>query len=389
LIVSQYYPPDITAAAFRVRDMVEALNECGHKVTVLTTVPHRVVISGGGGEENSNNVNVHRFKVPKVTTSFLSRIINYLGFATLAVFFTLFKLRGKFDIIIISSPPLFLAITGYILAKLKRAKCIADIRDIWPDSAVAVNVVRQRSAAYRILKAVEMLLYKSSNYIICVSKPMKDYISSHVDSRKISVIYNGISKDITSNPLPEIKNKGGIKLVYVGNIGKFQGLDILIDAFARLDNEGYTDICLDIIGDGVEYERLLARAEIQGLNSIKFWGPVAREKLNGQLADADVFFLQLIDEPILEKTIPSKLFDYLYYNKPIIAGIKGEGSDIIRHLNCGIVYKPNDLEELLLALKIIKNNYNHYERASSTNREYLLQHFNRKRNFKEYFMKIL
>ena len=102
-----------------------------------------------------------------------------------------------------------------------------------------------------------------------------------------------------------------------------------------------------------------------------------------------MLFLHLLDHPILAKTIPSKLFDYLYYNKPVLAGIRGEGKDIIENLGCGLVFEPEDVEALVKSIKTIRDNYLFYLEKSSNNRSHVKKYYNRRENFRTAFEKIL
>src|SRR5699024_2084093 len=136
LIISQYFLPDINAASYRIDDLYSALRKLNFDVTVVTTYPQKFAV-----EEVKEDSAIHRLVLSKVEKkSFINYIKNYFGFMFKSMFYSLFRLRKKkFDYIFVTSPPLFVALGGVLIAFLKRTKLILDIRDIWPDSAVAAR----------------------------------------------------------------------------------------------------------------------------------------------------------------------------------------------------------------------------------------------------------
>src|SRR5699024_6739384 len=139
-------------------------------VTVVTTYPQKFAV-----EEVKEDSAIHRLVLSKVEKkSFINYIKNYFGFMFKSMFYSLFRLRKKkFDYIFVTSPPLFVALGGVLIAFLKRTKLILDIRDIWPDSAVAAGMLKQSGFLYRLTKWLETFIYKQADIITCVSAPMK------------------------------------------------------------------------------------------------------------------------------------------------------------------------------------------------------------------------
>lgn len=386
LIISQYYPPDITAAAFRINDMVNALKKCGFDVKVITSRPHKATMQYEDtlGDEHF----VARLWVPKGMHGLIGQINNYLSFAMLAVIKGVFT-KGKFDWVIVSSPPLFLSITGYVLSRIKRAKYLADVRDIWPDSVVAARVLEEGSKIHKVFLGVEKWFYRQADYITCVSKPMSDYITKK-SGKKVEVIYNGVSSDIIEASLMPASKRGTVfNITYFGNVGRVQGLGTIIDALALLQSEGAASIRFTLVGDGVQKSRLINKANELKIDNIEFVGAVPRNEIKDYVKDADVLFLALDDHPSLEKTIPSKLFDYLLFNKPIIAGIRGEGKEIIEKLGCGIVYHPNDVNQLVGGIKEIILHYDEFNGKARYNRDYVVKNFHREEGFVSFFSNYL
>ena len=391
LIIAEYYPPDITAGAFRMEDMSIAMQGAGIEVTVLTSVPHRVVLEKvRASHADPTGIQVVRIPVPPAGKSAVSRILNYGRFSLSAFNTALFRLPKDYNIVVVSSPPLLLAVTGYLVSRINKARLIADVRDIWPDSAVAAGMLSEKSFLYKSSLWLERFFYRSADRITCVAKPMKEYISKFVAPEKVKVLYNGVSTSVVRRideesviALP--RNSSKIHLVYAGNIGRLQGVDIIIRALLRLRDSGETDFELTIVGEGIELPNLKKLVETSTFDGIYFTGAVPREEVSKYCANADVLFLNLLDHPSLEKTVPSKLFDYLLYCKPVLAGIRGEGEEIIEMLETGVTFKPNNLDDLLRALAILKKKISDLKIKAVKNREYVLEHFYRPKIFREFF----
>ena len=211
---------------------------------------------------------------------------------------------------------------------LKRTKLIVDIRDIWPESAVATGMIKKTSLLYRLTKRVELFIYKRADIITCVSEPMKENIFKKSGHESIHVLYNGISPK--SNP--EIKKaatsvNSRLRIGYAGNIGIVQNLQLLLKAAKSLKEQSNSQIEFYIIGDGIERESLQKLKENWQLDDVYFTGALSKQDTFEQLAKMDCLFFGLIDDPVFETTIPSKLFDYLLMNKPVMTSIKGAGQN--------------------------------------------------------------
>lgn len=354
LIVSQYFPPDITAASFRMGELSKFLFESGKvEIEVLTTTPHRIVLQSA--QDYCPESRVHRVKV------------NQSG--RLREYFT-FLLGGKrvlreskdCDWILVSSPPI--SVFQMVRRFVGEKRIILDIRDLWPDSPVAAGRMK-KSLVYKFFKNYEKHMYKKANVITAVSKPMASYIEGTVPDKSIHVIYNGIPRKdyeaATRYHENERKSNEHLNIVYAGNIGLLQGLEVVPEAISLLDN---LDITFEIIGDGVLKSQLQEALE----KKVTFREPMLRDDLVKYLREkADVLFLNLKKDPILEKTIPSKLFDYLLLSKPIITGIKGEGREILKRTGAAVFFEQDSAISLVDAIKEMERNYDKYNRSAKEN----------------------
>lgn len=386
LLLSQYFIPDINAASFRIYDLYTALIKEKYDVTVVTAYPQKSVV-----EDIKQSRNIHRIKIEKVQKkSFLNYLRNYFGFMFKSIYHVLFKLRKeKYDYIIVTSPPLFVALGGYIISIFKRSKMILDIRDIWPDSAVAAGMLKKGGFLYYVSKKIERFLYNKSFAISCVSKPMKEYILKESNNDNIHVLYNGITPSLVDKDkdlqFKFRKEKGKISVGYAGNIGIAQNLDIVLSAARILPADKFEFI---IIGDGIERKRLELEAIEKKINNIVFTGPLTKKDAMKKLEEMDVLFFSLIESSTFNKTIPSKLFDYMLSNKPIITSISGEGRKILKSTGSALFFNPNSPESLAGILNEYNSNRHIYDSASKHNRLFVINNYNREKIFRDFYKKI-
>lgn len=427
LIVSQYYTPDITAAAFRMGETAELLREEGHEVRVITAQPHKADV------EATPDPEVSRVEIapPPENGGLLSYLRHYFSFLPGSIRSARrMKQNGWIpDVLWVSSPPLFTGIGGWRIKRLMRCPMVLDIRDIWPDTAVAAGQLSGGGLAYRAGRLLERFLYRRADRLTCVSKPMKEYLEREAGDRPVDVIYNGVNAEPEEEEeidvygyeeevlgrlwkreeeydfFEELKRKEREKekerrvpphgsngqrksgpprtLMYAGNLGHLQGLEVLIEAFAELreDPEGLADNwTLRLVGGGAEEERLkkLAR-EHKIAGAVRFDGVRSKEETARLLEEADMLYLGLKDHPVLEKTIPSKLFDYMRAGVPIVAGIRGEGKEILEltlgNLTCGTGEAGLLAEKLRTAFRMVEL----MQKLARKNARVIRKHYSRRK----------
>lgn len=349
LILSQYFPPDVTAAAYRISETAMILKDKGHEVVVITSTPHK------GGQETLNESVFSKDELIRVPVKPLSGqgvkayLDQYLGFAFKALWRALrLQKHFNYDVVWVTSPPLFIVIASLSLQVLARRPTVLDIRDIWPESAVGIGKVRRGSLMEKIGKLLELVAYRYSSALTCVSKPMKEYIEN-MTARKVDVVYNGVAMDHT-DPMRSSAHSDyqGSVFCYSGNLGYAQGLESLVKAFAEaLKNPIMEGARLDIIGTGVLEGKLRQQVESLGLaDSIRFYGVKPKAEAMVIMARSSVLLISLVDSDAFEMTVPSKVFDCMSIGRPIIGGIRGEGAKILAECRANIVVSPEDVDAL-------------------------------------------
>ncbi|SNY95032.1 glycosyltransferase family 4 protein [Flagellimonas pacifica] len=386
LYLSYYFRPDITAAAFRSSDFVDFLDEEKIEHRIITTLPHKTNETVGSEKEEAYRIK--RIELRKLNNGkFVTYVLHYISFIPNALKIALkWRLkRWRPSIVFISSPPIFIGFIGLLLKWMFQCKLVLEVRDIWPESAVAAGQINPKGRAYKIARVFEKKLYKWSDGIVCVGKYMKDYLEGYTN-KEICIAYNGPKRISIEEEFSETYNGSGlpkkIKLAYAGNFGLVQGLDILIEAFSKFVKDGAQHQWeLHFFGTGVLEESLRVQAnklEMEG--HIMFRGIFPKDKLNEILRKKDVLFLGLIKGDALEKTIPSKLFDYLAFGKPILARLLGEGKEILSLSQANIIVEDFTENEIFNGLLKMEREYSNRAIEGKENKAILQQGFTREEN---------
>jgi len=377
LVLSQYYTPDITAAAFRIKETVDLLRQQGCSVRVVTSKPHKSR-AGGTEERLSREEGIIRTPIFKYRGGGKwNYLAHYISFMVNAIFAGIFR-GGMANIVYATSPPLFVALSGWVVARVKGAKFVLDIRDIWPDSAVTTGQISECGALFRYAKVLEKWLYKKADLITCVAQPMADYINDFVPEKKIAIIYNGIPKaNLAKHGRINKLSNDKMNIVYVGNMGYCQALDLVLEAAKSLKEVGDKRFQFHLIGDGVEKEKLQKKKEDFFLDNVTILGPVCKEEAIQYIHNSSALFLQLKEDATMKKTIPSKVFDYMVGGKPILFGIEGEGKALLGRIEGNLPFCSNNLKSFLDALRRMADNYQNFADLAIANRNIVEEGYTR------------
>jgi len=378
LIVSQYFSPDITAAAFRIAETADILHERGHDVRVVCAVPHKATVEGDAAVAPA-------YPVDRVSIAALSGggmigyLKHYLSFVFGACLRVLKVTRAeKPDIVWISSPPLFIGLVGIAISFLRRLPFVLDVRDIWPESAVAAGQIGAGGRAFKIGKRLEALVYKRAAAISCVSNPMAEYLRS-VSGKPVAVVYNGVRRTMAEGLDAEGGDAARKRIVYAGNLGRAQGLEVLIQAFDDASASGVLDGWdLEFVGGGALEANL---KEIAAATSrpaaIRFLPPMSKADVMRYMASSDLLFINLEAAPVFEKTIPSKVFDYMLVGRPILAGLKGEGASILAQTGGNVLCEPSDRRSMAEAIGRAVGNWPELAEKAKANRAVATEKYSR------------
>ncbi|MGA9814955.1 MAG: glycosyltransferase family 4 protein [Terriglobales bacterium] len=399
LYVSQYFPPEMGAPAARVAELSRHWAEDRHEVTVLTGFPnhptgvvpaeYRRKFRRLVAREKINGVNVVRsWLLPFPNRRTHQRILNYSSFCFSAAGTGMFTERP--DVVIASSPQLLVGLSGWWLARCKRAPFIFEVRDLWPESLAAVGVGTADSLMYRSLARIAAFLYRNSDHIVVVTPAFKEYLVRQMLIRpeKISVIENGVeaerfSPKAESNLRSSLGAEGKFVVSYIGTMGNAHGLQSLVEAAALLQNVA-PDIIFLLVGEGAEKEQLRSLVRSRGLTNLRFVDQQAREKVPEYICASDACVVLLKKSEIFKTVIPSKMLEFMSCARPVILGVEGQARQILEEAQAGICVEPENSLQLAQAISRLAGDAQLRETLGRNGRRHVLQRFSRRQTAMAY-----
>lgn len=344
LILSHNYPPDLGAASFRMKALVDELDKRGHKVKILTSVPNRYKNIKLSENNLTEKENVIRVRCKPQSSNLVKRSFSYIGYF-LRSFFVGLKEAKDTDVIVATSPQILVGYLGVILSKLKKKPLVVDIRDLWPDAMVDLEITTENSMVYKIIKRIEMKMYRTADKIVINSPSFEKHVEKYkrMDT-SIDIVTNGLD-DYIFDYFEKKDTKTGnqrLNVCYAGNLGIAQDINILTKIAKKMENE----FEFILIGNGSQKPLIERNIVKNGIKNIKILQPMDRRELLGYYEKADIFFVHLKNIPMFEKTIPSKIFEYVATKKPLVYGLTGVSKTILDELNAGFSFGPNNIGEI-------------------------------------------
>ena len=361
LFVTHYFPPEVNAPANRTHEHCRRWVRDGHEVTVITGVPNHPrgrIFEGYQNrwiqEEELDGIRVIRTWMYLTPNSgFLRRIVNYLLFALCAVLAS--PRTGEPDLVVATSPQFFVGIAGAIISKWKRRPFVLEIRDLWPKSIVELGQLRP-GPVLSALETLECWLYRSAAGVVVNTRTFRDHITARgVEPDRIELVYNGIDpKMFRPRPrsealLAEHDLANHFTVAYVGTLGLAHGLMLLIDVAERL--KGRAELRFVLIGDGADREKLEAEVARRGLDNVRMLGLQPREAMPHWIASIDLLLVMLRDLPVFETVIPSKIFEFLAQERPVVLAARGEIRRMMEEAGGALLIGPEDADQLVGAIE--------------------------------------
>lgn len=363
LFLTDNFPPEVNAPANRTYEHCKEWAKAGVEVTVITCAPNFPKGKVYPGYKNIlyQSEIIDGIKVIRVWSyitaneGFVKRILDYISFAFMAFFAGLFV---KTDLIVATSPQFFTAIAGRWLAFFKGKKWVFEVRDLWPESIIAVGAM-ERNRAIRFFELLEKRLYLSADHIIVVTDTFKRKISERgIDPNKISVFKNGANLELFKPQGKKIALEKSLNLTdrtvfaYIGTHGMAHGLSFILDSIKPLEAT-HPELAFLFIGDGAEKKNLLKQAEQLQLKNAVFVDSVSKKEIVDYLSLMDVALVNLRRSDTFKTVIPSKIFEAAAMEKPILLGLEGETKGIIENYNAGVCYTPEDQDSFFKAIQTI------------------------------------
>jgi glycosyltransferase involved in cell wall biosynthesis len=386
LFLSQYFPPEIGAPQLRLAAIVRELKQLGHEVEVVTALPNyptgRIFPRYRGRlylRENRDGILIHRVWLYPAMGAGIKRFLNYLSFTVTSLFGLLHAKRP--DFLFVESPPLLLGISAAFAASLWRIPVILNVADLWPDSVKELGLMRE-GLVLRLAEKLEAWVYRRAAFINAVTGGIQQVLieKKKVPRQKVLFLPNGVDTELFRPMEPDLKlaeelqfNKKQI-ILYAGTLGYAQGLEVAIDAAARLTKE-LTNASLLFVGDGSEKPKLEVMARQLNLDNVHFLPASEPEYIVRLFSLAKAGLVALKDLPLFEGARPSKILTIMACGKPVIYGGRGEGARLVKEAQAGIVVPPGDPVALAKAIRYLLNHPDEAERFGANGRKFVEDNF--------------
>jgi glycosyltransferase involved in cell wall biosynthesis len=387
LLVTQYFWPE----SFRINDLAQGLAERGHEVTVYTGKPNYPggrFFEGygffGRARERWNGITVLRVPlVPRGAGGRLGLALNYSSFALLASLAAPFRVRGRFDAILVYEPsPVTVGLPALVLKRLKRAPLLFWVQDLWPESLEATGAVRARWMLRAVARLVRFI-YRGCDRILVQSRAFVGPIRAFgIPEERIAYFPNSAEPfyrplELEPDAPERARLPAGFRVMYAGNVGAAQDFGTILAAAERLRAE--RELHWIVLGDGRALPWVRSEIERRGLGaSVHLLGRHPVETMPRWFALADAMLVTLRPDPVFALTVPTRVQSYLACARPIVAALEGEGARVVREAGAGLVVPPGDPAALAEAVLALRRMPEAERRAmGERGRRYFEEHFER------------
>ncbi len=396
LYVSQYFPPEMGAPAARVHELSRQWVRQGHAVTVLTGFAHHPTGIKSAEDrwrvtrrETVDGIDVVRsyvYAAPNAGT--WRRMASYVSFFGSAALIGAARVSRP-DVVVATSPQLLCACAGYVLARWKRVPFVFEVRDLWPESIVAVEAMRE-NLIVRGLKRVARYLYEHSSRIVTVGQGYKRQIEQRysIPPERIDVVPNGIDLE-TFVPSPrenEVRRQYGwgdrLVLLYVGTHGMAHALHVVLEAALQFRDDPRK--LFVFVGEGARKEQLKRRAAELHLDNVQFIDQQPKTRIPLFYAACDIGLVTLRRTPLFQDVLPSKIFEYLGMQRPVILSVDGEARRLVQDAGSGVFVPPEDAGALADAIRSLAEQPALLESMGRSGRRYVETHYRRETLAQEY-----
>jgi glycosyltransferase involved in cell wall biosynthesis len=366
LIVTHYFPPETGAPQARLSAIAATWAADGDEVTVLTGMPNHPtgVLPPAYRRAVLRHELVDGYRVVRTwlyatpNEGVARKTLGHLSFMASSVLLG-GRAVGPADVVVVSSPTFFSILSGWVLARLKRARFVVEVRDLWPAIFVELGVLTS-NRIIALLERMELAAYAAADQVVVVSEGFRaDLIRRGVPPAKVHTIRNGV--DAERFAVPAATDVDGVRaglgagpqdclVLYAGTHGISQALPVIADAAALLeDRADLPRIRFAFVGDGADKRHLESRVAQLGLRNVTLLPGVRGDHVPKLLAAADICLVPLRDVPLFATFIPSKMFEYLAAGKAVIGSLTGEAAEILAEAGA-VVVPPEDSGSLAAAI---------------------------------------
>jgi glycosyltransferase involved in cell wall biosynthesis len=361
-------------------EFARLLAERGQRVTVIASPVSYLTGNRTAREEPAagEGITILRARVYAAHhKSFFHRVLAFLSFMASSFFLGL-GVRGV-DLVWGTSPPIFQGLTAWLLARLKGVPFLFEVRDLWPEFAIAVGVLKN-PALIRLSLWLERFLYRRADRVMVNSPGYVAHVSAR-GARTVELVPNGADPGMfdPSDRGTAFRDAHGLKGCFVGLYAGAHGLSndlgVALEAARLLADR--PEVRLVFLGDGKEKPTLERRAAELGLKNVLFLPPVPKNEMAAALAGADACLAILKPIEAYKTTYPNKVFDYMAAGRPVVLAIDGVIREVVEAAGCGVFAQPGDPAALAEAIRRLAADPAGSHRMGLAGRRYLEQHFSR------------
>lgn len=385
LLIHQAFAALDEPGGTRHHELARYLATRSHQVTIIASPVSYLTGTAQGRrvawvteQDGGPGVRVLRaYTYPALHRSFIHRIFSFFSF--MASSFLIGLGVRKVDLLWGTSPPIFQAITAWMLARLKGVPFLFEVRDLWPAFAVEVGVLRQ-PLLIRASEWLERFLYRHADLVIVNSPGFVSHVRAR-GAKSIELVPNGsdvamFGPQTDGTAFRRMHDLEGMFIaLYAGAHGLSNDLEVVLDAAHLLRNE--RNIAIVLLGDGKDKPSLMARAADLGLHNVYFIPPIPKMDMPQALAASDACIAILKPVPLYATVYPNKVFDYMASGRPIILAIEGVIKEVIEKASAGICVPPGDPGALAHAIHRLAIDSEARQAMGLNGRRYLEQHFDR------------
>lgn len=357
LLIHQYFLEEDDPGGSRWNEIAKTWTDIGHQVTVLAGMIH----ANGAGkrpeykgayfkQRRQGNVHVWRCHVSEsYNKNFIGRLWGYFSFMFSCLWAGLFKVRGKFDVVIVTSPPLFVGFSGYLVSRLKRMPLVFEVRDLWPESAIDTGILKNK-LIIRLAYWFERFIYRKAALINVLTPAFYNTLRDRkqVPERKLIFIPNAADFSLSDHLLSSfdavafrrqhnLENR--FLITYVGAHGVANHLEQVLDAGRLLED---TPVLFLLIGQGMEKPRLQQLAKERGVTNVRFLDPVPKQEVFKYILASDMGASVLKKVDTFKTVYSNKTFDYMACKKPILMAIDGVSRELVETAAAGSYVEPEN-----------------------------------------------
>ncbi|WP_234736345.1 glycosyltransferase family 4 protein [Tellurirhabdus bombi] len=393
LLIHQYFLDSQEGGGSRWNEMSRLWAEKGHKVTVLAgMVSYTKGVKSDKykgkyfyQEDYVPGVNIVRCHVSEAyNVNFLGRLWAYFSFVFSSIWAGMFKIKGQYDVIVVTSPPLFVGITAYVLSSIKRVPFVFEVRDLWPESAIDTGVLTNK-LIIRFAYWFEQFVYRKARLINVLTPAFRDTLiqKKGVPAEKICFIPNAADFSLSEELLHTFDAKlfrrelgidDKLVITYVGAHGVANHLVQVLDTAERLrDTKAY----FMLIGDGMQKKELMRDAQQRGLANVRFIDSVAKREVFKFILASDLGTSVLKKADTFKTVYSNKTFDYMACKKPILMVIDGISRQLVEEAQAGVFVEPEAPDKYTAEVQNYLQNPDLIAKQGTNGYLYAKKHFDR------------